>query len=227
MYLLWSSPKTRLAACWQVKQRDGWHFRLAMKLIIRRICAKSRRFVFGLHFVILWSFRGARVSTVGYCAGGLLWERSRVRFPGGSLKSLFRLLFFPCSFKNRFRTESWILANEKVWKFAQQFSRPGKRPENGVKVWKNGKKSWHFFRFGQILFNVFSTFAAHREKSFIPAFFRGLYWSPIWQPWVWKKKLLFWKKVWKTSWILDPKICTNPASNLIPVKWGTYFGRGG
>ena len=27
---------------------------------------------------------------------------------------------------------------------------------------------------------------------------------------IWKKKLLFWKKVWKRSWILDPKICTNP-----------------
>ena len=139
MYLLWSSPKTRLAACWQVKQRDGWHFRLAMKLIIRRICAKSRRFVFVLHFVILWSFQGARVSTAGYCAGGLLWERSRVRFLGGSLKSLFRLLFFPCSFKNRVPTESWILASEKVWKLVQQFSRPGKRLENG-------KKSWYFFQ---------------------------------------------------------------------------------
>ena len=137
-----------------------------MKLIIRRIGAKSRRFVFGLHFVILWSFQGVGVSTVGYCVGGLLWERSRVRFPGGSLKSLFRLLFFPCSFKNRVRTESWILANEKVWKFAQQFSRPGKRPENGVKVWKNGKKSWYFFRFGQILFNVFSTFAAPIDHLF-------------------------------------------------------------
>ena len=36
------------------------------------------------------------------------------------------------------------------------------------------------------------------------------YWSPIWWPWVWKKKLLVWKKVWKKSWSLDPKICANP-----------------
>ena len=183
MYLLWSSPKTRLAACWQVKQRDGWHFRLAMKLIISRICAKSRRFVFGLHFVILWSFRGTRVSTVGYCAGGLLWERSRVRFPGGGLKSLFRVLFFPCSFQNR-------VLNSWQWKSLEicpAIFRPGKRLENGVNVWKNGKKSFFqsyskcfisgtFFRFGQILCNVASTFAAHHDHSFVRAFFRGLYW---------------------------------------------------
>ena len=25
-----------------------------------------------------------------------------------------------------------------------------------------------------------------------------------------EKELLFWKKVWKKSWILDPKICMNP-----------------
>ena len=36
------------------------------------------------------------------------------------------------------------------------------------------------------------------------------YWSPVWWPWVWKKKLLVWKKVWKKSWSLDPKICANP-----------------
>ena len=36
------------------------------------------------------------------------------------------------------------------------------------------------------------------------------YWSPIGWPWVWKKKLLVWKKVWKKSWSLDPKICANP-----------------
>ena len=44
----------------------------------------------------------------------------------------------------RVRTESWIL--EKVLKFVQQFFRPGKSLENGGKVWKNGKKSWFFFK---------------------------------------------------------------------------------
>ena len=44
----------------------------------------------------------------------------------------------------RVRTKSWI--PEKVLKFAQQFSRSGKRLENRDIVWKNGKKSWVFFQ---------------------------------------------------------------------------------
>ena len=42
---------------------------------------------------------------------------------------------------NRVRTESWIL--EKVLKFAQQFSRPGKIE---VKSWKKCKASWVFLK---------------------------------------------------------------------------------
>ena len=42
---------------------------------------------------------------------------------------------------------------------------------------------WIFF-VGQILYNLARMFAAHYESS----------WSPIWLPWVWKKKSLFWKK---------------------------------
>ena len=47
----------------------------------------------------------------------------------------------------------------------------------------------------------------YHEKSFVPAFFKVSidHW-PIWLPWVWKKKLLFWTKVWKSlefiSWYL-------------------------
>ena len=47
----------------------------------------------------------------------------------------------------------------------------------------------------------------YHEKSFVPAFFKVSidHW-PIWWPWVWKKKLLFWTKVWKSlefiSWYL-------------------------
>ena len=78
--------------------------------------------------------------------------------------------------------QSWIL--EKGLKFAKQFSRPGQSLENGDKVWKNGKKSfffsklqqvlykWNLFRFGQILFNLDHTFAAHHERSFVPAFLK-------------------------------------------------------
>ena len=77
----------------------------------------------------------------------------------------------------------------RVLKLAQQFSRPRKSLENGYKVYKNGKslfliffsklqqvlyESHFFFCFDQILLNLAhtSTFAAHHEKSFVPAFFK-------------------------------------------------------
>ena len=114
---------------------------------------------------------------------------------------------------SRVLTESWIL--EKVLKFAQQFSKPGKSLENGNKVWKNGKKSWVFFFqsnnkfisdflfcFGQILFSLNCMM---KGALFIPAFLKV---SIVHL--VWKKKLLFWKKGWKKFWILDQKICMNP-----------------
>ena len=240
MYLLWSSLKTRLAACWQMEQRDGWHFRLAMKLIIRRICAKSRGFVFGLHFVILWSFQGAGVSTVGYCAGGLLWERSRVRFPGGSLKSLFRVLFFPCSFQNRVRTESWILGGEKVWKFAQQFSDLEKDWKMELMSGKMVKSLDIFFKATASASLVELFFVLGKSYAMSPLSLRRIMIIALFVPFLevsidnlfdnldsGKRNYYFGKKVWKTSWILGLKICTNPASNLIPVKWSTYFGRGG
>lgn len=112
----------------------------------------------------------------------------------------------------RVRWESWII--EKVLKFAQTF---WKSLENRDKVFKKWWKLLSlkvtisalqvnfFFRAGQIWSNLACMFAARYGKSFVPSFFKGLYWSPIWYPWVWKQKLLFWKK----SWILDPNICLN------------------
>ena len=73
----------------------------------------------------------------------------------------------------RVRTEAWIL--EKVLKFAQQFSRPGKSLENEDKVWENDKKSrgiFFAFHFGQILFNLANMHVAHHEKSFVSAFLK-------------------------------------------------------
>ena len=48
----------------------------------------------------------------------------------------------------------------------------------------------------------------HYEKRFVPA----LLWSidHLFDNFESGKKILFWKKVWKKIWILDPKICTNP-----------------
>ena len=113
---------------------------------------------------------------------------------------------------NRVLTESWIL--EKVLKFAQQFSKPGKSLENGNKVWKNGKKSWVFFfsKLQQIYKWFFVLFWSnliqsqlYDERSFIPAFLKVSI-----DHLVRKKKLLFWKKGWKKFWILYQKICMNP-----------------
>ena len=73
---------------------------------------------------------------------------------------------------------------KKVLKFAQQFSRPGKSLEMEIKCGKMVKSleffffsklqqvlyKWSFFHFGQILFNLSCTFAAHLERSFVPAF---------------------------------------------------------
>ena len=81
---------------------------------------------------------------------------------------------------------------------------------------------WNFFRFGQILFNLAGTFAAHNEKeALFLRFFKGLYWSPMWKSWVWKKELLFLKKVSK---ILHPKIWTNPATRVLTFCHGDLAG---
>ena len=98
-----------------------------------------------------------------------------------------------CYIVYRVCTGSWIL-EKKVLKLAQQFSRPRKSLENGYRVYKNGKSLFlifffkattsvilqqvlyesYFFCFDQILLNLArtSTFAAHHEKSFVPAFFK-------------------------------------------------------
>ena len=45
--------------------------------------------------------------------------------------------------RDRVRTESWIL--EKVFKFSQLYSRPGKVWKMELKSWKYGRKPWVFF----------------------------------------------------------------------------------
>ena len=107
---------------------------------------------------------------------------------------------------HRVRTESWIL--KKVLKFIQLFSRPGKSKENRWSLEKMKKGLEFFSKLQQVLY-----------KSFFSSFFFSnliqscLYvgrapWKQLCliKLWVWKKKFLFCKKVWKTSSILDPKI---------------------
>ena len=59
--------------------------------------------------------------------------------------------------KGRVLTESKIL--EKIFKFAQQLSRPGKSLENWAKVLKNGKKFEFFLKLQQVQVNCFFRFA--------------------------------------------------------------------
>ena len=80
-------------------------------------------------------------------------------------------------------------------------------------LWK-----WNVFHFGQILFNLAHVFAAHHAKSFVPAFFMSLliiYLITL----SLKKKLFFWSKIWKKSWILDPTICTNSVQTSTGEPW--------
>ena len=88
------------------------------------------------------------------------------------------------------------------------------------KDWKCGKKVFSFFFqsynkcftsefFFFVLVMSYSIwpffcciFALHHEKSFVLAFLRSVLI-------IWKRKLLFWNKVWKKSWILYSNLCTN------------------
>ena len=121
------------------------------------------------------------------------------------------------------RTESWIIG--KVLKIAQQFSRSGKRLENRDKIWKNGKKSWVFFQsynrcFISVLFFLFSFWSNLIQSSpyvftaswkiFVPAFFKVCINHLFDNLESGKRNYCFGNEVSKKSWILDPKICTNP-----------------
>ena len=52
--------------------------------------------------------------------------------------------------------------------------------------------------------------AEHHEKTVVPAFLKVSIDHLFDNLESGKKELLFWEKVWKTSWILDRNICTNP-----------------
>ena len=75
-----------------------------------------------------------------------------------------------------FSRSGFVLSLELL--FAQQFSRPGKRLQNGDKVWTNGKKNWVFLFFKaatsalEVNFcfsfwsNLARLFAAYLKKAF-------------------------------------------------------------
>ena len=87
----------------------------------------------------------------------------------------------------------------------------------GIKSGKNDKKSSVFLSYdkcffgsGQILFNLTHMPAEHHEKSVVPAFLKVSIDHLFDNLESGKKKLLFWEKVWKKSWILDRDIFINP-----------------
>ena len=101
---------------------------------------------------------------------------------------------------NSWKKKSWNLPRnfsdlEKVWKME-------------IKSGKVVKKSIFFSKLQQLAvffsfwFNLARTFAPHHERSFVPAFFKVSIDR--------KKKLVFWKKVRKKSWILDQKCVRTP-----------------
>ena len=84
-------------------------------------------------------------------------------------------------FRSRVRTESWIL--EKVLKFVQQFSKPGKSLENSLHFFQ----SYSEYFLSGIFFVLVKSYSISPvrlqriiRKSFVPAFFLSLYCSPIW-----------------------------------------------
>ena len=89
-----------------------------------------------------------------------------------------------CKFIFRVRTESWIL--EKVLKFAQQFSRPGKSLVNGDKE--------------KFIFVFVPKFESWEKLC--SCFSWGLYWSPILITLSLEKKTVV---LGKKSWFLDQK----------------------
>ena len=76
------------------------------------------------------------------------------------------------------------------------------------------------------LFRLFKYYSFKLTRMFVVC---SVQWKKLWScilkisidylPWAWKKKLSLWKKVWKKTWILDPKICTNPVLTSVPLTF--------
>ena len=134
-------------------------------------------------------------------------------------------------------TESWIL--EEVLNFAQQFSRPEKSLENGDKEWKNGKKSWVFFsciqsynkcslevKYYLFWWNLFQyclcVHSAPYKKLCSCIFYVSIDHLKYLIILSLEKEIIVVEKSVENykSWILDPKIGTDPV-HILQVKF--YF----
>ena len=117
-----------------VSIQNGWRHNLQKQKLYQHVHWNEVSSVSDSIYARIWWFNGA-LSQYWAMKGFILQET--IQWPLSSCKKYNYVHY------SRVRTESWIL--EKVWKFWNQFSRPGKSLENKDKVWKNGKKSGVFF----------------------------------------------------------------------------------
>ena len=86
---------------------------------------------------------------------------------------------------------------KKSWSLPSKFPELEKVCKIEVKSWKNGEKSWFFFKLHQVLlkWNFFCVceilfnlaYMSWKKGCSCGGFFLVLYWSLILEPWVWKK----------------------------------------
>ena len=112
----------------------------------------------------------------------------------------------------RVHTESWILAqqfsrHEKVWKIEIKSGKMGKSLEFFSKLQQAGFICNYFFSFWSNL-TQFSPYVC------VPALFKVSI-DHLFNNLESGKEIIVLEKVWKKSWILDPKICTNPQACCI------------
>ena len=91
------------------------------------------------------------------------------------------------------------------------FFSPWSNPLQSCPDWRHLITEWDVLYFSYVRIAPWLPYVCSASwKKLGSCVFQGLYWSPICFPCVWKKKYIVLEKVWKKSWILDPKICTNP-----------------
>ena len=121
-----------------------------------------------------------------------------------------------------FLKKSWSLPSnfpdlEKVWKMEKK---SGKMVNDGLEFFFKATTSAlevNLFRFVQILFIQINPYVCSVQWKNLCSCILKI--SVDYLPWAWKKKSLLWKKVWKKTGILDPKICSNPVLTSVPLTF--------
>ena len=127
----------------------------------------------------------------------------------------FCFCLFVCLFVCFFFCEQVCTISKKSWNLPGNFPYPEKVWKIELKSWK---KSWFFLKLQQVLhkwiffvlFKSFSILPARYGKNFVPLFLPFFFLKSLLITYlitlsVEKKNILFWKKNWEKSWILDQK----------------------